>query len=95
MRLLVVILLVGVTGVAASDDAGLSAAELKRADKLVKQRCYRCHKLYDPHDYSKAEWDKWMGKMSRKARLKEEQEELLNRYFDHLREQPKSEAEAE
>lgn len=92
MRLFALILVLGLTGVAASDDAGLSPAEFKRADKLCKQKCYRCHKFYDPCDYSQEQWDEWMGKMSRKARLKAKQEELLTRYFNHLRSEPESRA---
>lgn len=74
-------LLVCATGAAASDGSGLSAAELKKARKLDKRKCYRCHKPHDPRDYSVKDWDMWMNKMSRKARLKSRDEELLRRYF--------------
>jgi hypothetical protein len=67
-------------GAAAAGD-GLSASELRKAQKLDKKKCYRCHKPYDPKDYSVEDWDVWMGKMSRKARLKSKDEELLRRYF--------------
>lgn len=79
------LLLVCATGAAASDGAGLSPAELKKAEKLDKRKCYRCHKPHDPRDYSDEEWDRWMDKMSRKARLKSRDEELLRRYFDQKR----------
>ena len=80
------LLLACATGVAASDGAGLlSPAELKKAAKLDKGKCYRCHKPYDPRQYSAEEWDEWMDKMSRKARLKEKDEALLRRYFDQKR----------
>lgn len=80
------LILVCVTGAAASDGAGpLSSSELKRAAKLDKRKCYRCHKPYDPRDYSLDEWNGWMDKMSRKARLKSDDEELLRRYFRTLR----------
>jgi len=85
MRWLCVIAMVCATGVAASDDAGLTPAELKKAEKLDRKRCYRCHKPYDPRDYSAEEWDRWMEKMSRKARLKEKDEVLLQRYFKEKR----------
>lgn len=85
-RSLFLFLLAGVTGVAASDGAGpLSPAELKKAAKLDKRKCYRCHKPYDPRKYSAKEWESWMEKMARKARLKERDEQLLRRYFNHIR----------
>jgi len=79
------LILVCATGVAASDGAGLSPAELRKAQKLEKRKCYRCHKPYDPRDYPSEDWDVWMGKMSRKARLKGRDEDLLRRYFDARR----------
>lgn len=74
-------MLVCATGAVASDGTGLSSPELKQAAKLDKKRCYRCHKPYDPRDYSVEEWDGWMEKMSRKARLTSKDEKLLRRYF--------------
>ena len=85
MRQLCLILLAFTTGVATSDDAGLSASDLEKARKLDKKKCYRCHKPYDPRDYDDAEWEDWMEKMSRKARLKSADEALLRRYFDTQR----------
>ena len=38
-----------------------------------------------PAAYGEAEWRAWMARMSRKARLKQDQEELLSRYLDALR----------
>ncbi len=84
------LLLVWATGAAASDGARLSPAEFKKAEKLDKRRCYRCHKPYDPRDYSLEEWDGWMQKMSRKARLKEKDEALLKRYFSEIRARPEN-----
>ena len=75
------LLMAFVTGAAASDGAGLSAAEFKKAQKLDKQKCCRCHKPYDPKNYSAEDRDMWMEKMSRKTRLKSKDEELLRRYF--------------
>jgi hypothetical protein len=80
------LILVCATGAAASDGAGLSPSEFKKAAKLDRKKCYRCHKPHDPRDYSAEEWDGWMQKMARKARLKEKDEALLKRYFKELRE---------
>ena len=83
-------LLLCTTGVAASDGAGLlTPADLKKAEKLDRKKCWRCHKPYDTRQYDDAEWAEWMDKMSRKARLKPADEALLRRYFKHPRETEK------
>ncbi len=65
--------------------AGLSAQEAGDAARLYTAKCARCHKFYDPAGYSDGEWRSWMARMSRKARLKPEQQELLSRYLDGFR----------
>ena len=50
--------------------------------KLYEIKCAKCHKFYDPAKYSDEEWSKWMGKMTKKAKLKPEQAELLTHYID-------------
>ena len=47
------------------------------ARQLYVRKCAGCHKPYDPNHYSAEEWDKWLGKMQRKARLKTEQVETI------------------
>jgi hypothetical protein len=64
---------------------GLSPKELADARKLYVAKCTKCHKLYDPAKYGDAEWNGWMVKMSKKAKLKTEQSELLARYIETLR----------
>jgi hypothetical protein len=63
----------------------LSASELRNARKLYIAKCAKCHKLHDPAGYTDSEWALWMTKMSKKARLKKDQEELLSRYLESLR----------
>ncbi len=65
--------------------AGLSAQEAGDAASLYTAKCARCHKFYDPAGYSDDEWRSWMTRMSRKARLKPEQQELLSRYLNSFR----------
>lgn len=65
--------------------AGLSNEEIAGARKLYGAKCARCHKFYDPADYAGDEWREWMTKMSKKARLRPVQEELLSRYLEALR----------
>jgi len=67
--------------------AGLADEQIARARKLYVAKCARCHKFYDPVNYNDAEWHSWMTKMSKKARLKADQEQLLSRYLDTVRAQ--------
>ena len=55
------------------------------ARKLYVTKCARCHELYDPQKYDKAEWDAWMLKMKKKSKLKDEQYEMLKSYTATLR----------
>jgi hypothetical protein len=64
-----------------SHTEGCSAEELQRGSVLFRAKCLRCHQFYDPEAYDDQEWGSWMSKMSRKAKLKPEQEELLVRYL--------------
>jgi cytochrome c553 len=63
----------------------LSAGEIKIAKKLYVAKCAKCHKFYDPAKYSETEWRKWMDKMSRKAKLKPDQKEILSKYLETFR----------
>ncbi len=69
---------------AAGADA-LTSSELKDGRKLYVTKCARCHKFYDPAKYPEAEWNSWMEKMSKKAKLKPDQKELLARYLNTFR----------
>ena len=50
--------------------------------KLYVAKCAKCHKFYDPAKYSENEWQLWMAKMSKKAKLNPEQEAILAQYID-------------
>ena len=65
--------------------AELSSSEWKDARKLYNAKCAKCHKFYDPAKYDEVEWQTWMQKMSKKAKLKETQSELLGRYLEVFR----------
>jgi Dihaem cytochrome c. len=72
----------GAGGCAAPAMAKDSPSSDKRAgQKLYVAKCAKCHKFYDPAKYSEADWQIWMTKMSKKAKLKPEQEEILSRYI--------------
>ena len=65
--------------------AGLSSQQANQALNLYTAKCVRCHKSYDPTVYNDAKWSAWMSKMSKKARLTPEQDELLSRYLSAFR----------
>ncbi len=74
-----------VLGEDAARAAGLSDEQARDALALCAAKCARCHQFYNPSPYSQAEWDRWMSKMSKKAHLKPEQEEILSRYLGAVR----------
>jgi len=55
--------------------------ESAAGQKIYVAKCAKCHKFYDPAKYSEADWQMWMTKMSKKAKLKPQQEEVLSRYI--------------
>src|SRR5437870_1364144 len=84
MRLLVFLLLglglAGCTGPGETTD--LPQDETKAARKLYLAKCAKCHKFYNPATYSDEDWAEWMKKMSKKSKLKPEQEQMLSRYIE-------------
>ena len=63
----------------------LSDQEIAAARKLYVAKCAKCHKFHNPAKYTDEEWHTWMRKMSRKSKLKPEQNELLSRYLGTFR----------
>jgi hypothetical protein len=63
----------------------LSLKDAKAARKVYVAKCAKCHRFYDPKKYSDADWSRWIDKMSRKSKLKEDQETLLKSYLDEYR----------
>src|SRR2546423_1778510 len=56
--------------------------------KLYITKCARCHKLYDPRNYSDQEWQTWMVKMARKSKLSPDQQEEISHYVEAAIRQP-------
>ena len=79
-------MLLASVGCAASPPGAAPAATVERTStdgrQLYIAKCAKCHKLYDPASYSDAEWKIWMSKMSRKARLKPQQEQAIVAYVN-------------
>ena len=71
--------------VATMKAADLTDTEVKSARKLYLSKCAKCHKLYDPARYNDADWQSWMTKMAKKARLNSEQADLISRYVETIR----------
>lgn len=86
MRTTAGLLLVALAAVdpAASADE-LSAKEITAARKIYLAKCAKCHRFYEPTNYTEPAWRVWMEKMNAKSKLKPAQAELLNRYLDAYR----------
>jgi hypothetical protein len=63
----------------------LTDEQVMAARTLYVGKCTSCHKFYPPAKYSDAEWNSWMRKMSRKAKLKPNEEESLRNYLSLFR----------
>ncbi len=63
----------------------LTATEIAAARKVYVAKCAKCHRFYEPTNYSESVWRGWMEKMKKKSKLKDEQASLLNRYLDAYR----------
>jgi hypothetical protein len=87
-RLVCIIIIVAVAGILSATASDLSPKEVTAARDLYDIKCAKCHKFYNPADYSQSEWEMWMKKMSRKAKLKKPQEQLLSRYLQVFRDTP-------
>jgi hypothetical protein len=63
----------------------LTAKETAAGRKVYVAKCAKCHKFYEPTNYSESDWGSWMDKMSAKSKLKPDQDKLLRRYLDEYR----------
>ncbi len=70
-------------GTAGADE--LKLKEMTEARRIYVAKCAKCHKFYEPKSYNDADWQKWMDSMSRKSKLKADQEDLLKRYLQAYR----------
>lgn len=85
MRRFLGLLIVLAADAPAASAADLSAKELTAARKIYVAKCAKCHRFYEPKEYSESDWRMWMEKMGRKSKLKPAQSDLLNRYVDEYR----------
>jgi cytochrome c5 len=75
--------LAGAVSPASADE--LTPKEAAAGRKVYVAKCAKCHKFYEPKGYKDADWRRWMESMSRKAKLKTEDDKLLRRYLDEYR----------
>jgi hypothetical protein len=62
-----------------------SAEGVQAGRKIYLVKCARCHKFYNPAKYPDEAWRDWMDKMSKKAKLKPDQKEILSEYLQTFR----------
>lgn len=55
--------------------------ELQEGKARYENSCVRCHKLYDPKEYSHEEWTPILIRMQKKARLDEAQITSISHYI--------------
>ncbi|MGC8830410.1 MAG: hypothetical protein ACP5TE_11595 [Verrucomicrobiia bacterium] len=68
-----------------ADNVSISDKDIEKARKIYFSKCAKCHKFYEPKDYTDEEWDKWMKSMARKSKLKPDQVEILSRFLKEYR----------
>lgn len=55
--------------------------ELLEGKNLFENNCAKCHKLYNPKDYSAQDWKPILAEMQKKARLDDSQIGLISNYI--------------
>lgn len=60
---------------------GTTLGTLKEGRKLFVQKCSGCHNLPMPSKHSNEQWPKLIDEMAKKAKLNEEQKQLILRYL--------------
>lgn len=63
----------------------LTAKDIAAARKLYVAKCAKCHRFYEPTNYSEIDWHAWMEKMEKKSKLDADQRAQLHRYLDAYR----------
>jgi hypothetical protein len=89
MKMFLLVLLPALWGGSVWGADSLTAVEIAAAKKLHTAKCAKCHRFYQPADYTSKEWNEWMRKMSKKSKLTPEQDKLLSQYLDLCRAQEK------
>jgi len=65
-----------------SQKSGVSADSLAIGRKIYVNNCSNCHSLYRPEHFTKRDWAKVMPVMQKKAKINNEQRELIVKYLE-------------
>jgi cytochrome c5 len=55
--------------------------ELAEGKNLYENNCAKCHKLYDPKDFTKEEWTPIVMRMQQKAKISDTDREKIYNYI--------------
>lgn len=55
--------------------------ELSEGKNLFENNCAKCHKLYDPKDFSAQDWKPILVQMQKQARLDDTQISMISNYI--------------
>ena len=59
----------------------ITAEVIAEGKSLYGMHCAKCHKLYDPKEYSAQEWTPIVLRMQKKAKISDEQREKIYAYL--------------
>lgn len=62
-------------------NSGASLENLTKGQTIYSTSCTKCHSIDPPEKYTKAEWDKILPRMSKKAKLTASDSEILGVYI--------------
>jgi cytochrome c5 len=62
-------------------NATFSEADLAQGKQLYENNCAKCHKLYAPDSYDKANWETIVNRMARKAKITDAEKSLVFHYL--------------
>ncbi len=64
---------------------GLTAAQIKNGREIIGGACTDCHRQFDPATYGSAEWDRIVGTMRGKAKLRPKESDELDTFVRSVR----------
>jgi hypothetical protein len=67
---------------------GMSSKELEEGRRLYVDHCSNCHNVYLPSEYSLTEWDVFLSSMAARAKINDEQKNLIWRYLETSKSSP-------
>jgi cytochrome c5 len=63
-----------------TESATVSNAQYLAGKVVYEAKCGKCHKLHSPDRGNMEQWTKWIGRMAPKAKLTEEEKQLVTDY---------------